>query len=92
MQFTDSDPAHTQARARSVLRLTRERAHLTNSDTRVRMAGMSGEHAAVFDAVQGTMSWLDLDGETRRMTLPAGTTAEAVAAMLFGLAHVEDWS
>jgi hypothetical protein len=92
MQFTD--PEQIQSRARAVRDLLgKERAALTHSETRVAVpVERTPEEPAVFDAVRGYVTWTDLDGEIRALAIPAGTTSESVAALLWGLAGVGDWS
>lgn len=90
MEFTD--PETIQARARAVRDMfSPQQATLTNSETRVAVVSYVPGEPAVFDAVRGTVAWPDLDGELRTISLPAGVTSEAVAALLWGLAGVVDW-
>jgi hypothetical protein len=91
MQFTDPDKVQARARAVCALLPAVSKPLLSHNETRVNVAP-EGYGIAVFDAVTGRIDWEDADGESREIHLPAGTTAEAVAAMLFVLAEVQDWS
>ncbi len=93
MEFTD--PEKIQARARAVRALLPKDpdVKLTHSETRVRVtSAVDPSEPTVFDAVRGTLRWQDMDGERRTLALPGGITTESVAALLWGLGHVEDWA
>lgn len=94
MKFT-TDPDDARVRAWSVQALLPRdpSIKLTRNQTRVKITTpVDPDEPTVFDAFRGEIGWQDMDGERRTIDLPDGITAEAVAAILYSLAHVEEWS
>lgn len=56
----------------------------------VSVTGPTG--AATYDAVKLEVVWDDAGGDKAMLTLPPAVSAEAVAAILFALTEVKEWS
>lgn len=98
MKFVDPEQAPSRARAVLALLPRSSAPRLGGADgarlvvSRVAHSGSALDRPAVFDAVNGYISWDDIDGERRQLTLPTGVTTEAVAALLFAVSTVAEWS
>lgn len=89
MIFT-SDPKEARIRAnavRDLLPTAPEPAGLVGGYLVVmsRWQTGAGEVPVIFNALEGVITFQDLDGELRRVSMPAGITSDAVADMMTAL-------
>lgn len=103
--MTDPDLIHQRAKAvHALLDGLPLRASLHASETRVGYPGRDTNPdgtptgpvnqdlaEALFDAAAGRVSYLDIDGDRRRIDVPEGASAPAVASMVYALGSVRDW-